>query len=162
LTSNVAAFIALSGLRDRFQGLDLRLNLDPGLALYFVEVPKHRFWLEAGYDFQYDLRRRSAIREARAENIFLDRAETRHSLRGFLGYENNLSESVTFDTGFEYLQALAETENSRINWDVGLTSRIQGNFSVAVTFNLRYDNNPLPGVEKTDYTSALSLVYQVL
>ena len=69
---------------------------------------------------------------------------------------------LTFDTGLEYLQAFKDTENYRINWDLGITSRIGGNFSVATTLNLRYDHNPLPGVKTTDVTSALSLVYQLL
>jgi hypothetical protein len=30
---------------------------------------------------------------------------------------------------------------------------------VAVTFALKFDNNPLPGVEKTDVITALNLVY---
>ena len=43
--------------RDRFEGLDLRLDLDPGLAYYFINTKKHRLQGEAGYDFQYDIRR---------------------------------------------------------------------------------------------------------
>ncbi|MEO8905811.1 MAG: DUF481 domain-containing protein, partial [Polyangiaceae bacterium] len=35
LTDRFSVFTSLSGRRDRFQGLDLRLNLDPGLAYYF-------------------------------------------------------------------------------------------------------------------------------
>jgi putative salt-induced outer membrane protein len=45
---------------------------------------------------------------------------------------------------------------------VGLSSSISTAFSLATTFSLRYDNNPLPGIRKTDTTTALSLVYQLL
>lgn len=162
VAEHVAVFAALSGLRDRFLGLSLRLNLDPGLAYYFVDVSKHRLWAELGYDLQYDFRRPEAIAAARAEGTALDRSEVRHSGRLFLGYNNALSEAFTFDTGVEYLQALKETENFRINWDMGITSRIAGNFSLATTLNLRYDHNPLPAVKRTDVTSAVSLVYQLL
>jgi putative salt-induced outer membrane protein len=162
VAEHVAVFAALSGLRDRFLGLSLRLNLDPGLAYYFVDVPKHRLWTELGYDLQYDFRRPEAITAAEATGVELDRAEVRHSGRLFLGYDNALSEAFTFDTGVEYLQALKETENFRINWDLGITSRVGGNFSIATTLNLRYDHNPLPGVKRTDVTSAVSLVYQLL
>ena len=162
LADHFAVFIAMSGLRDRFLGLRLRLNFDPGLAYYFVDEAKHRLWLEAGYDLQHDFRRGEALAAAYAKGLLLDRSEVRHSGRLFLGYDNTLTENLTFETGLEYLQAFKDTKNYRINWDVGITSRIGGNFSVATTLNLRYDHNPLPGVKTTDVMSALSLVYQVL
>jgi putative salt-induced outer membrane protein YdiY len=49
-----------------------------------------------------------------------------------------------------------------LNWDVALTSKIAGNFSLATTFTLKYDHHPLPDVEKLDTLTALSLVYQLL
>lgn len=162
VAEHVAVFVALSGLKDRFLGLDLRLNLDPGLAYYFIDGPKHRLWAELGYDFQYDFRREDTIAIALAEGQVLDRSEVRHSGRLFLGYNNAISETFTFDTGVEYLQALKDTENFRINWDLGITSRVGGNFSIATTLNLRYDHNPLPAVKNTDVTSAISLVFQLL
>lgn len=162
ITKRVALFGAVSILTNRFLGLDYRLNLDPGLAYYFVDEAKHRMWAEIGYDFQYDLRREDAIAASIAAGAPLDRSEISHNGRLFLGYENNLSDTFALDTGLEYLQRLSETENWRLNWDLGLTSNIAGNFSLATTFNLRYDHNPLPGIEKTDYTTAISLVYQLL
>jgi putative salt-induced outer membrane protein len=162
VADHVAVFVAMSGLRDRFLGLRLRLNLDPGVALYVIDEAKHRLWFEGGYDLQEDFRRADVIQAAALTGKTLDRSEVRHSARVFAGYENALSENLTFDTGVEYLQALTATENFRINWDMGITSRIGGNFSVATTLNLRYDHNPLPGVKNTDFTSALSLVYQLL
>ena len=81
VAERVAVFVALSGLRDRFLGLDLRLNLDPGLAYYFIDSPKHRLWSELGYDLQYDFRREETIVAASAEGHSLDRAEVRHSGR---------------------------------------------------------------------------------
>jgi putative salt-induced outer membrane protein len=162
VAEHVAVFVALSGLKDRFLGLDLRLNLDPGLAYYFIDGPKHRLWAELGYDLQYDFRREETIVAALADGKTLDRSEVRHSGRLFLGYNNSISETLTFDTGVEYLQALKDTENFRLNWDLGITSSIGGNFSIATTLNLRYDHNPLPGVKNTDVTSAVSLVYQLL
>lgn len=162
ITKRVALFVAVSALTNRFLGLDYRLNLDPGLAYYFIDEAKHRLWGEIGYDLQYDLRREDAIAASLAAGTPLDASELSHNGRLFLGYENNLSETFAFDTGVEYLQRLSETENWRLNWDLGLTSNIAGNFSLATTFNLRYDHNPLPGIEKTDYTTAISLVYQLL
>src|SRR5690606_28536869 len=58
-----SAFVMATIRRDRFQGLDLRFNLDPGVAFHVLTRPNHRLWFEAGYDFQYDVRREEAIFE---------------------------------------------------------------------------------------------------
>ncbi len=159
LSEHWSLFVAESARKDRFQGLALRLNFDPGVAYYFFDEDKHRLWAELGYDFQYDVRENEALRAAPAP---LRKTEARHSGRGFLGYENNLNEALRFNTGVEYIQSVSESKNWRLNWETGLTSAISNTFSFATTFSLRYDNNPLAGVRKTDTTTALNLVYTLL
>ncbi len=61
----LALFLGVSGLHDRFQGLDLRLNVDPGVAYYLIDEKVHRLWPELGYDFKYD-RRQETIEDAEA------------------------------------------------------------------------------------------------
>lgn len=162
VAKHVALFASVSAVRDRFQGLALRMNFDPGVAYYFIDEEKHRFWSELGYDLQYDYRREDALEAAEAAGTPLERSTTRQGGRALVAYENGLAESVSFDTSLEYLQAFKETENWRLGWDVGLTASIKSGFSLATTFSLRYDNNPLPGIETTDMTTAVSLVYQLL
>jgi putative salt-induced outer membrane protein len=158
----LALFLGVSGLHDRFQGLDLRLNVDPGVAYYLIDEKLHRLWPELGYDFQYDVRRQETIDDAAAAGQLLSDTAARHSVRAFLGYENGLAGTVDFDTGIEFLKSLSESENWRLNWDTAFHASVGGDFSLAVTLSLKYDNNPLPGIRDTDLTSALSLVYQVL
>ena len=160
--ANLAPFLAVSARRDRFQGLDLRLNVDPGLAYYLIDEEKEQLSIELGYDLQYDVRRDENLAEARADGIALDKTDVRHSVRAFSGYQVTLNEAVTFATGLEYLQGLPDTDYWRLNWDAGVNSNLHGALSVATTFSLRYDNHPLPGIEKTDAVTALSLVYQLL
>jgi putative salt-induced outer membrane protein YdiY len=163
LAPGFALFGSMSALRDRFQGLVLRLNVDPGLAVYFVDQSKQQLWLELGYDFQYDVRRDEAIRRAlEVDNIDLAKTKTRHSGRAFLGYSNTLNEAVTLDTGLEYLQAVKDTENYRLNWNIAINSQLSGKFSLATAFTLKYDHHPVPGVKTTDTLTSLSLVYQLL
>jgi putative salt-induced outer membrane protein len=162
ILERVALFIATSARRDRFQGLDFRLNIDPGIAYYFVDEKKHQFWTEVGYDFQYDVRNDDVIAAAALTGETVEKTDVQHSARLFLGYTNSLNEAVNFNTGLEYLQGIPETEKWRLNWDAGLTSSIGGNFSLALTFSLKYDHDPLPNVETLDTITALSLVYQLL
>jgi putative salt-induced outer membrane protein len=155
-------FTAVTARRDRFQGLDLRLNIDPGVAYYVIDQPKQQLWVEAGYDLQHDVRRDENLDEARAAGQVLDKSETRHSVRTFAGYDDKLNERVSFATGLEYIQSVQATDTYRLNWDASITSNIAGRFSTAVTFSLKYDSKPLPGVEKTDIVSAFNLVYALL
>ncbi len=158
VSQQVSLFLSLSARRDRFQGLDARLNLDPGVAYYFVSTDKQRLWGELGYDLQYDLRRDDAIATVAAQGEGLAKTKTRHSARGFLGYHTNVNEHVGFDTGAELLLGIPATENWRLNWLSSLTTALDSRFSLGATFNLRYDHNPLPGIEELDTVTSMNLI----
>ncbi len=162
LGSGFAVFLSLSGRNDRFQGLILRENLDPGVAYYFIDTSPHQLWTELGYDLQHDLRRQANIETAAAKGIVLNKTDTRHSSRVFLGYSGSINKAVSLLTGTEYLQGLGDTKYWRFNWDAAINSSIGGRFSFATTFSLRYDHAPLPGVKNTDTITAVNLVYTLL
>jgi putative salt-induced outer membrane protein len=162
LTPVVVVFGAASLRSDRFQGLDLRLNLDPGFAFYAVDTKTRQFWSEIGYDYQHDIRNQSALAVARLTDPTLSKTEDRHSGRLFVGYSDSFNKNVSLSTGLEFLQALIHTENRRINWDISLSSAIAGKLSVANTFSLRYDHHPLPGIRTTDAIESVSLVYTLM
>ena len=155
-------FAAVTGRRDRFQGLDLRLNVDPGLAYYVIDEAKQQLSLEGGYDLQYDIRRDDEIAAALASGEDVKKTEVRHSGRAFAGYENKLNERVSGSLGMEYIQSVQNSTKWRLTWDASLASNIVGKFSTAVTINVRYDHEPLPGVEKTDVMTSFNLVYGLL
>jgi putative salt-induced outer membrane protein len=158
----LAGFTAVSARRDRFQGLDLRLNISPGLAYYFIDAPSHQLSGELGYDFQYDVRREETINEAFVDGTVVDKTEARHNARSMVSYSNQINAAVSFDTALEYLQSVQKSEQWRLNYTAGLSSSISGRFSLATTFSLRYDNAPLPGVEELDLVNAVSLVVSLL
>ncbi|MBL4688711.1 MAG: DUF481 domain-containing protein [Nannocystaceae bacterium] len=168
---NVSLFAMATGRHDPFQQLDLRLNVDPGVAFYILNEAKHRLWTEVGYDFQYDVRTDEAVFETNDEGAFIvdadgnrdrveDRTFTNHAARVFGGYANSINENFTFSTGVEYLQSVLELQRFRVNWDVGLTAQLVNRLSLATTFTLRFDNAPLPGVREVDTITAVSLVYR--
>jgi putative salt-induced outer membrane protein len=157
-------FLMETARHDPFQGLDLRNNVDPGFGFFVLTKINHRLWFEAGYDYQFDLR----TDEARIvlDDMEMDTGErldaTRetHASRVFAGYANRLNERVTFDTGLEYLQALTDGARLRVNYDAALTTQLFERLSIALSFSLRYDNDPLPDVEKLDTITAANLVYR--
>ena len=163
-----AAFLMTTLRNDRFQGLDLRLNIDPGVAFYAIIEPKHRLWFEAGYDFQFDDRRRDSIFEDRpidpddpegpTERVQIaDEQATNHAVRLFAGYSNQLRDAVSFDTGLEYLQSVIDGRRIRLNWLNALNAQVGSRVGLSTTFTLRFENQPLPGVEKLDTITALLL-----
>lgn len=164
LTNNIALFLQTSARHDRFQGLDLRYNLDPGIAYFFINTKKQQLRAEGGYDFQYDVRRNeSRVQTPPAGSTvalpLLDKTKAQHNARLFVGYDNKLYENVSFTSGLEYLQSFERSETYRLVFDVGLKSNIGGNFAIATTYTMRFENEPLPTVEQTDSIASVNLVY---
>lgn len=162
---SITVFFATQARNDRFQGLDLRLQLDPGVGYYFVNKADRLLWTEAGYDLLYDIRRKDALSvfdDSGALLETLDRTKTVHSARGFVGAEITLSDTARWNAGLEYLQSVTEGKTFRINGDTGLTLKVAGKLSVSMSLSARYENDPLPGKEKLDTVTSLSLVYGLL
>jgi putative salt-induced outer membrane protein len=168
-TDSIAAFVQTSARRDRFQGLDLRYNLDPGLAYYFVNTKKQTLRGEGGYDLQYDVRRNASRVQTPPEPVagapaaaplpLLDKTQTLHNLRLFAGYENKLYKEVSMVTGLEYLQNVSDAGTYRLVFDIGIKSNVSDSLAIATTYTMRYENKPLPSVENTDSIASVNLVY---
>lgn len=157
-SNDVSVFLQSTGRRDRFQGLDLRLNIDPGVAYYFINTKVHRLQVEGGYDLQYDIRRDQDRLPADGGPI-ADKTQTLHNARVFLGYENKLRKEVSFITSIEYLQNFADIETFRFIGDIGLKSNVADRLALATTYTARYENKPLPNVASLDSIASVNLVY---
>lgn len=165
LVDRLSLFLINTGRHDRFQGLDLRYNLDPGVKYVFLQRQPTQAWVELGYDFQYDVRRDEARVQLDADGEpivgaeLLDKTAIDHSARGFLGLKHSFNDAVTFQAGAEYLQSLVDTNRRRVNFDALFASQIGGGLSLGVGFGARFDNAPLPGKKKTDTATTVSLIY---
>jgi len=166
-TDHIAAFFQSSARRDRFQGLDMRLNFDPGAAYYFVNTKQQQLRGEIGYDLQHDVRRdasRVVANPPGANGVasrptIVDKTQTLHNVRAFLGYDNKLYKEVGFITSFEYLQNVSDLGTYRFVFDIGLKTNIAENLAIATTYTMRFENKPLPDVEKADSIASVNLVY---
>lgn len=160
LSNDVSLFLQGTGRRDKFQGLDLRLNIDPGIAYYFLNTKTHRLQTELGYDLQHDIRRDQDLVQAPPAPP-LDKSQTLHNARLFFGYENKLRKEVAFVASVEYLQNFADLETFRFIADIGLKSNVSDNLALATTYTARYENKPLPDVESLDSIASINLVYSL-
>jgi putative salt-induced outer membrane protein len=167
LSPRISLFLQSTIRRDRFQGLDLRLNVDPGVAYHFIQTANQRLVVELGYDLQHDIRRdESRIQvtppvppEMEPTITVADKTRTLHNSRAFFGYENKLYSEVSFTASLEHIQNFEDGHVYRLVFDTGLKSTIRGRLAVAMTYTMRFENRPLPGIERTDSLASMSLVY---
>ncbi len=170
IIDELALFVINTGRHDRFQGLDFRYNLDPGVKYLFLSDPAHLLWGELGYDLQHDIRRNQdrvvlddnknpVIDPATGQPKLLDKTQTDHSIRVFAGYKNAFNKEVTLSLGLEYLQSVVDIDRYRLNADALLAAKIGGGLAFGIGTSLRFDHQPLPGKEKLDTSTTLSLIY---
>jgi putative salt-induced outer membrane protein len=161
ITEDVSLFLQSTARRDKFQGLDLRLNIDPGVAYYFINSKVHRLWGEIGYDLQFDIRRDQDRVQKDATQPLLDKSQLLHNARLFLGYENKLRKEVSFISSIELLQNFADIETFRFIADIGLKSNVADHLALATTYTARYENKPLPNITELDSIASFNLVYSL-
>lgn len=167
LSARISLFLQSTARRDRFQGLDFRLNVDPGVAYHFIQTKNQRLVVELGYDQQRDIRRDASrltttppVPPATEATVTIAaKTSTLHNTRAFLGYENTLYPEVGFIASLEHIQNFEDAHVYRLVFDVGLKSTIRGKLAVATTYTMRFENRPLPGIRKADSLASISLVY---
>jgi putative salt-induced outer membrane protein YdiY len=157
LLDQFSVFLINTGRHDRFQGIDFRYNLDPGVKYLFVQQPATNLWGEFGYDFQYDVRRDDSLTEP--DGTRLDKTATDHSVRVFAGFTHAFNDNVNLTTGVEYLQSFIHATHYRINFDALFAAKLGGALALGVGFTARYDHAPLPDKKTLDTQSILSLIY---
>lgn len=155
MTDHDAVFAATAFRWDKFAGIDARVQGQVGYLRYFFREKTQRFWGELGYDITYD-----NYSPLPPDNV--DGSEVVHSARLFAGYDNHVSESVTYLGGLEALTNVESPKDTRINFDNALRSAIAGKLQLEVKFSLQFDNVPVPGATKLDTQTILSLIYNLI
>jgi hypothetical protein len=138
------AFVQLTGTHDAFQAIAFRLNVDPGVKLFFFNEPTTRFWGELGYDFEFDDNDTysDGIERAGAGGPALDasnlpyvikRQNTIHSTRLFVGMKHAFNKDVQLSLGLEYLQGLGGAGTGTPNVPAGWTPAEVDLVAISVT-----------------------------
>ncbi len=167
---DASIFLIATGRNDYFQGVDFRLNLDPGVKYLFLDAPDNKLWGELGYDFQYQINNDDArvLLDASGKPVSLgnvppiysvDKTESDHSGRVFAGFKHAFNKEVTFSTGLEYLQSVVAGTRYRVNYDALVAAKLGGGLSLGLGFSARYDHDPLPGKVDLDTATTLSIIY---
>ena len=170
IRDNFTAFVLQTTRHDRFQSLDARVTVAPGLTWVALGGPTHTLTLDGGYELQYDRRTEASTLEQNGDgNIILDGngAPTtvldqnfiNHSARLATGYGYKYKEAVSLTFGMEFLQSFIEIKRWRINSTVAIDAKLAARLSMNASVNVRFDNLPLPGVQKLDTTTMIGVNY---
>jgi len=77
-------------------------------------------------------------------------------LRGGLFYTRQISETASFH---QDIVVLAGSDNTTIDSKTALRAQIAGNIAAEAAYIIKHNTDVLPGTDKTDATTALSVVY---
>ena len=163
LLDQLSVFLINTGRHDRFQGLDFRYNLDPGVKYLFVQESATKAWGELGYDLQYDVRRNDARNVFAADGVTvverLDKTAVDHSARVFAGFTHAFNDAVNLNLGLEYLQSFVESTQYRLNFDALFAAKLGAGLALGAGFGARFDHAPLPDKKQLDTLSVISIIY---
>ena len=146
LSKKLSAYASESLEKDRFAGYRSRLFSDVGGKYYVEEKKESITYLEAGYRYM-------------TEKRFNNTQASFNYARAFMSFEKIPSESINLRWWLEYLPNLDATKEYFINSEVSLSVLLSSAFSLKSGYLLRYNNNPLLGVQyKTDKLLTTALV----
>jgi len=193
LLPNLSGFVQVTGTHDRFIAATFRLNVDPGARLLILTNPATQLWAEAGYDFQFDdnFTDSNGLEQAGAGGTvdnssgipyLIEKTDTMHSSRVFVGFHQAFSKDVQLGLGLEYLQGFGGTGSgpppfppgftsataspqsivltaSRVNFDALFAANVGAGFSLGLGFTAKYNSQPLPGKGDLDTMGTVQLIY---
>ena len=136
-------------LRDTYAGFDSRYYVGPGIGYKVLNGPKHFLAGEAGVNY---------AREEYADETNRDFAEG----RVFGKYEFAFTEKNKFSQSVEFLNDLDNSDNYKVNSVTALTSALNSYLSLKASYEVKYQNQPVPStLDKTDTVLGIALVVSI-
>lgn len=138
--------IIAGGLKDKFAGIDLRYYVGPVVGYKIYAGPKHFLVTESGLDY---------VTEEYTNNTDSDYLRG----RAFILYEFHVTELNKIQQSVEYLHDFAHSDNYNVNSVSALVSVLSQFFSLKTSYEVKYDNEPVPvTLKKTDTILSVSLL----
>jgi putative salt-induced outer membrane protein len=139
----------LKGERNRFAGIDYRTILDTSLRWSLLDSPLLKVHTLSGLSWTRE--------EPRGERPFDDSFGALVQINGLA----KLSPTAEFNSQITTYPDLENTGDYRINGHLGIQAALNAHLALRLGYELRYDNEPVRGFERTDTTSTASLVVQL-
>lgn len=135
---------------DQPAGFDLRYGGAAGLAHEIYKTDPHFFKYEVGLDYARELR----VEPNPDFNLY--------AARLYLKYQYKITSVSSFAQDAEFLFNLKTKQDVRINTLTALLFKMTEILSFQAGYGVRYDHQPVPGKKKTDTTTQLGLVANIL
>jgi putative salt-induced outer membrane protein len=132
-------------LRDLFAGVESRNSVEGGLSYLLVQAGPHTLFADGGLGYLHEDR---TIGQSLSTPI--GTAGTRYKLK--LSQTSDLTDDLA--TSFDF----SKDGTWRLNHLIALTARIASVFSLKVSNQLRFVDEPVPGFERTDTITSAALV----
>ncbi|MFT6143736.1 MAG: putative salt-induced outer membrane protein YdiY [Myxococcota bacterium] len=152
LGDRVSLYILAGALIDRFAGFDLRTHEQIGVSYLAVDTDPTKLMLEFGFDW---------AQENFAGELDPDYQDV-FAARLLAGLSHNFSESVGFTNTLELYPNVIDLEDFRLLNQAALSAKLSDKFSVRLSHDLTFDNQPVEGFVKLDQTSRVTIVASIL
>ena len=145
LSTRLQAFGQHAYLRDLFAGVESRNSIEAGISYLLVQAGAHTLFADGGLGY---------LNEDRTIGSGLSNPIASAGTR----YKFKLSETSDLTDDLATSFDLAEDGTWRLNHLIALTARIASAFSLKVSNQLRFVDEPVPGFERTDTITSAALV----
>lgn len=138
---------AIAGwLQDKFAGIDRRLYVGPGAGYKFLNSERHNLSTEAGLSY--------------AAETYSDDTDSNFLEGRFMGkYEFVFNPKTKFTQTAEYLHNFDDSEKYRINTLTGLVTQLTDMFSLKISYEMNFQNEPTPEtLDQADTLFSVALV----
>lgn len=144
ISQKMYALLNISAARDKFQDLEVRMTVGPGLGYEFWQSDLRNFSLEAGLNYTYE------DFGSRDDDEY---ASLRWSVDfDYWVYRRDVQYFLT-QTG---LKSVEDENNLVLSAQTGIKLPVVNNLSTKFEFDFNYNNKPAPGTEETDLKYIIS------
>jgi len=157
LSDRWSVFAGLSWARDPFSGFDNRYIAEAGAEYLAVNTDHHKLSFDAGLTWTSE--DQIYLREV-APGEFEEFTEAVDWLGGVAGlkWDWAFSESASLSQRLLYYPNFDDTADWRLASDTAVTASLTKMLALQVSYLVRYRNQPINNLEKTDTTTKVSVV----
>jgi putative salt-induced outer membrane protein len=147
-TDRFYSFYGLGWLRNTFSGINSRYYLNSGAGYRFLTGPKHYLLGEGGISFTQ-------------ENYINDSEKSYVGGRLFGLYEFLFTEKNKFSQSILWTVDFSDLNDWILNSETAVISSISDYLSLKAGYTIRYDNEPVETLEKTDTFLLVAMVINI-
>jgi putative salt-induced outer membrane protein len=147
LTEIYGVYVSEEVIANRFAGIKRRFNTDVGGKYTLYKTEKNKTYAELGYRYTV---------EKKEDETQADDKDSQG--RVFVQTDHKVKKDITARFWVEYIPNFTENSNYLINMEPSAQVALTSIFSLKIAYLWNYDNLPVPGNSKYDYTYTTSLL----